>query len=100
MLDYGAITEAVQSSTNNTYIPAGAEWESYYERFLIPSGGSYNASFTAKLYKNGKLMGEYHHNATVTVNLLAGYSNDFKIVLPLVFIRLSFSLPCHGAYPV
>lgn len=84
VVDFGTVTEATQSGTNNTQIPANAEWESYYERFLVPldSFTAYEVTFTANLFKNGEQVGSYAHTAAIkNVTLQSGYAYNFKVVL-------------------
>ncbi len=84
IVDFGTVTVASQSGTNNTQIPANAEWESYYERFLVPSDSftAYEVTFTANLFKNGEQVGSYAHTATIkNVTLQSGYAYNFKVVL-------------------
>lgn len=78
---------------NNMYIPfenkpkgstEGLDYETYYEKLLIPSpaSSSYNVTFTAELYFGKTLKGTFNHKATIKdVELKLGYCYDFLVTL-------------------
>lgn len=74
------------SATANTVgvIASGSEYESYYEKLMIPtpSTATYTVTFTAELLQGTVTMGTWNHTATIrNTELKLGYCYDFKVTL-------------------
>ena len=90
---FGAATDdestAAKESADVAYA-CNKTYESYYERFLIPSDSrAYNVSFVVELYINDTLIDVnsaddkygYEHTATITFAPEAGHAYDIKAVI-------------------
>lgn len=83
-LDFGHAVASSASANTAGIISSGSEYESYYEKLMIPtpSTATYTVTFTAELLQGNVTMGTWNHTATIqNTELKLGYCYDFKVTL-------------------